>query len=73
MDLASYYYRKKFYSILLQVVVNCKYKFWNNDFGLAKSIHNWLLFQKSEIGKRYMNEAFLPHKLIGNAAYPIRP
>jgi len=71
IDLALYYCRKGFYSVLLQGVVYSQCKFW--DFGWAGSIHDWVLFQKSEIGKRTMSGTFLPYKLIGNAAYPLRP
>ena len=73
IDPASYYCRKRFYSVLLQGVVDYQCKFWDYDFGWAGSIHDWSLFQKSEIGKRTMSGAFLPYKFIGDAAYPMRP
>jgi hypothetical protein len=31
------------------------------------------LFQKSDIDNKVMKGAILPYKLIGNAAYPMRP
>jgi hypothetical protein len=73
IDPASYYCRKGYYSVLLQGVVDSQCKFWDYDFGWAGSIHDWVLFQKSEIGKRTMSGMFLPYKLIGDAAYPMRP
>ena len=44
IDPASYYCRKRFYSVLLQGVVDSQCKFWNYDFGRAGSIHDWVLF-----------------------------
>jgi len=73
IDLASYYYRKGFYLVLLQGIVDCQCKFWNYNFGWAGIIHDWFLFQKSKIGKGTMNGAFLLYKLIENAAYSMRP
>ncbi len=72
-DPTSYYCRKGFYSCLLQGVVDSKCKFWDYDFGWSGRIHDWALFQKSEIGKKTMKGAFLPFKFIGDAAYPMRP
>ena len=51
-DPVSYYCRKGFYSYLLQGVVDSKYKFWDYDFGWCGRIHDWTLFQKTEIGKK---------------------
>jgi hypothetical protein len=72
-DAISYHCRKGFYSCLLQGVVDAKCKFWDYDFGWAGRIHDWALFQKSNIGKRAMRGAFFPYKFIGDAAYPMRP
>jgi hypothetical protein len=46
--------------------------FWDYDFGWAGSIHDWVLFQKSEIEKRTMSRTFLPYKFIRDVAYPMR-
>ena len=73
VDLGSYYCRKGFYSTLLQGIVDCKCLFWDYDFGWAGSNHDWSLFQRMEVGKRFMQGKFKPFKLIGDAAYPIRP
>ena len=49
-DPVSYYCRKGFYSCLLQGIVDLKCKFWDYDFGWCGRIHDWALFQKTEIG-----------------------
>jgi len=72
-DPTSYYCRKGFYSCLLQGVVDSRCKFWDYDFGWCGRMHDWALFQKSEIGKKTMRGKFLPFKFIGDAAYPMRP
>ena len=51
-DLVSYYCQKEFYSYLLQEVVDSKCKFWDYGFGWCRRIHDWALFQKTEIGKK---------------------
>jgi hypothetical protein len=73
IDPTSYYCRKGFYSALLQGVVDKDCKFWDFDFGWVGRCHNWTLFQNIEIGKKVISGAFLPYKLIGDAAYPMRP
>lgn len=73
IDPTSYYCRKGFYSALLQGIVDSKCKFWDYDFGWAGRCHDWTLFQNSDIGKRVMKGELLPYKLIGDAAYPMRP
>jgi hypothetical protein len=50
---------------------NCK--FWDCDFGWAGSCHDWTVFQRSQLGLRTLRGEFLPYKLIGDAAYPLRP
>jgi hypothetical protein len=72
-DLVSYYSQKGFYSCLLLGIVDAKYKFWDYDFGWCGRIHDWTLFQKSEIGKKTMKGAYLPFKFISDATYLIRP
>ena len=73
VDPASYYCRKKFYSTLLQGVVDSKCLFWDFDLGWAGSNHDWSVFQRTEIGKKILEGNFKPYKLIGDAAYPMRP
>ena len=73
-DPVSYYCRKGFYSYLLQGVLDSKCKFWDYDFGWCGQIHDWALFQKSEIGKKKtMKGTFLHFKFIGDATYLVRP
>lgn len=63
-DPVAYYNRKGFYSFLLQGVVDADCKFWDYDFGWAGRIHDWVLFQKTEIEKKTMKCSFLPFKFI---------
>ncbi len=72
-DLAFYYCRKWFYSVLIQGVVDVKWKLWDYDFGWVGRKHDWTLFQKIEIGKMTMSGTFLPYKLVDGAAYPRHP
>ena len=48
-------------------------KLWDYDFGWARRIHDWALFQKSEIRKTTMRGSFLRFKFIGDATYPMWP
>jgi hypothetical protein len=73
IDPTSYYCRKGYYSVLLQGIVDSKCRFWDYDFGWVGRCHDWTLFQNSDIGKRIMRGELLPYKLIGDAAYPMRP
>jgi hypothetical protein len=73
IDPTSYYCRKGFYSALLQGVVDSKCRFWDYDFGWAGRCHDWTLFQNSDIRKKMMKGELLPFKLMGDAAYPMRP
>ena len=72
-DPISYYFRKNFYSCLLHGVVDSKCKFWDYDFSWCGQIHDWALFQKTEIKEKTMKYTFLPLKFINDAAYPMRP
>jgi hypothetical protein len=53
------------------VDVNCK--FWDFEFGWANSLHNCFVFQVTKVGKAFMERKYMPYKLIGDAAYPVRP
>ena len=57
----------------LDRLIDSKCLFWDFDFGWAGSNHDWSVFQKTEIGKRFLQGKFKPYKLIGDAAYPVRP
>ena len=69
----EYYCRKGFYSVILQGVVDAQCKFWDFDFGWPRSCHDWSVFQRSTLGIEVMKNKYLPYKLIGDAAYPMRP
>jgi hypothetical protein len=51
--------------------VNCK--FWDFEFGWVGSLHDWSIFQVTKVGKAFMEGKYMPYKLIGDAAYPVRP
>ena len=72
-DAPEYYCRKGFYSVILQGVVDAQCKFWDFDFGWPGSCHDWSVFQRSTLGVEVMKNKYLPYKLIGDAAYPMRP
>ena len=72
-DAPKYYFRKGFYSVLLQRVVNAQCKFWDFDFGWPRSCHEWSIFQRNNLGIEIMKNKYLPYKLIGDVAYPMRP
>jgi hypothetical protein len=48
VDPKSYYYRKGFYSTLIQRVLDVDCSFWGYDYGWASNIHDWALFQKNK-------------------------
>ena len=73
IDPASYYCRKGFYSALLQGIVDSKCLFWDFDFGWAGSNHDWSVFQRTQIGKKFLQGKFKSYKLIGDASYPMKP
>jgi hypothetical protein len=50
--------------------VNCK--FWDFEFRWAGSLHDWSVFQVTKVGKAFMERKYMPYKLIGDAAYPVR-
>jgi hypothetical protein len=54
-------------------VVDADCKFWDYDFGWAGSCHDYTVFQRIQLGLQTLRGEFLPYKLIGDAAYPMRP
>jgi hypothetical protein len=52
IDHTLYYCRKKFYSVLLQGVVDSQCKFRNYDFGWAGSIHDWVYFKNQKLKRQ---------------------
>ena len=69
----DYYCRKSFHSALLQGIVDTKCVFWDYEFGWAGSMHDWTLFKLTKVGRDCIKGKFLPYKLIGDCAYPVRP
>lgn len=49
-DPADYLCRKGFYIRLLQALIDTNYMIWYYDFGWARSMNDWNLFQGSELG-----------------------
>ncbi len=47
--------------------------FWDYDYGWVGSIHDWVIFQKTELGNQMMKNKFLHYKLVRNVVYPIQP
>jgi hypothetical protein len=48
VDPKLYYCQKKFYSTLIQGVINAKCNFQDHDYGWASSIHDCVLFQNTK-------------------------
>ena len=69
----DYYCRKSFHSAILQGIVGPDCMFWKYEFGWARSLHDWAIFQVIKTGCTYIEGKFQPYKLIGVAAYPVRP
>jgi len=69
----DYYYRKSFHSAILQEIVNVNCRFWDYEFGSVGSLRDWAIFQVTKIRRACMEGKLHPCKLVGNAAYPVRP
>jgi hypothetical protein len=69
----DYYYRKSFHLAILQGIVDVNCKFWDFEFGWAGSLYDWSVFQVTKVGRAFMEGKYMPYKLIGDAAYPVRP
>jgi hypothetical protein len=41
----DYYCRKSFHSALLQGIIDTNCIFWDYEFGWARSLHDWIIFQ----------------------------
>jgi hypothetical protein len=59
-----YYCCKRFYTVILQEVVDAKCQFWTYNFGWAGSCHDWIVFQRSDLRRHKMRNVFLPYKLM---------
>jgi len=71
---ASYFNRKSFYSVKLQAIVDCDYKFIDVFVGWPGRSHDARCFVNSPIYERLeSNEAYLNGRIIlGDSAYPCR-
>jgi hypothetical protein len=69
----DYYCRKSFHSALLQGIVDTNCIFWDYEFGWAGSMHDCTVFKLTKVGRKCIEGKLLPYKLIGDAAYPVRP
>ncbi|MCO5612014.1 hypothetical protein L7F22_066276 [Adiantum nelumboides] len=73
----DYFYRRGFHSILLQLVsswtVESNCMVWDYDVGWASSIHDFVNFTRSELGKRCENGMLNKFCLVGDCAYFARP
>ena len=47
--------------------------FWIYEFGWARNLHDYSVFQIIRIGRECMEGKFQPYKLIRDAAYKVRP
>jgi hypothetical protein len=62
-----------FYSAILQGIVKPDCIFWNHEFEWVGSLYDWSVFQVTKIGCGCIEGKFQLYKLIGDAAYPVRP
>jgi hypothetical protein len=69
----DYYCPKSFHSAILQGIVDVNCKFWDFEFGWVGSLYNWSVFQVTKVGRTFMEGKYMPYKLIGDAAYLVRP
>jgi hypothetical protein len=72
-DPFSYYNKKGFHSIHLQVIMDSDTLIWDYDWGLAGSCHDFTIFQQSKEGRKFMRGDYGNYKVIGDAAYLCRP
>ncbi len=73
VDPKSCYFLKGFYFTLIQGIANAKCSFWDYDYGWARSIHDWVFFQKTYVKSHVIKDKLLPYKLIGNVTHPMHP
>jgi hypothetical protein len=59
VDPKSYYCQKRFYFTLIQGIVDAKCNFWDYDYGWVRSIHDWVLFQKTHVRSYVMKDKIL--------------
>eukprot|EP00057_Strongylocentrotus_purpuratus_P005496 XP_003731101.1 PREDICTED: putative nuclease HARBI1 [Strongylocentrotus purpuratus] len=82
---ADYYNRKGFYSMVLQGLVDHRYRFMNINFGYPGSVHDARVFTNSRVFRlgnegelcppllREIGETQVPVAILGDSAYPLLP
>ena len=68
----DYYNQEGLHSILLQSVLSSKCWFSNFDIGWAESMHNAILWARTDIGQYCEAARLSPYVLVGDAAYSCR-
>ena len=79
---SDYYNRKGYYSVVLQAIVDCNYKFIDINVGWPRKVHDAHVFRNSplfSLGERGLlpgeskniNGVQIPVHFIGDAAYPL--
>nr|XP_054756748.1 uncharacterized protein LOC129262749 [Lytechinus pictus] len=82
---ADYYNRKGFHSMVLQGLVDHRYRFMNVNFGYPGSVHDARVFSNSSLYRlgnngalcppiqREINGTQVPVVILGDSAYPLLP
>jgi hypothetical protein len=58
---------------LIEKVVDAKWSYWDSNYGWVGSIHDWVYFQKTNLGNHVMKDKFLLFKWLGNVVYSMQP
>lgn len=73
MEIAqTFYNRKLFYSINIQMICGARMRFLNIVARWPGSTHGVRIFNNSNIKRQFENNKFGNHYLIGDSAYPCR-
>lgn len=68
----EFYCRKRFYSVVLQVICDPDGYIWDYHFGWAGSMHDFNVFTRVPASKRIADGELRGRMLLGDAAYPAR-
>ena len=83
MNHTDYYNRKSFYSVVVQTVVDYRYRFMNVYTGWPGSVHDTQVFANFSLYKLGTNNKLLPYTrkviegtevslyIVGDSAYPL--
>ncbi|CAI5971956.1 unnamed protein product [Closterium sp. NIES-64] len=69
----DYYNRKQVYSVQLQVTCDSKGVIWDYNVGNPGSMHDQGVFSTSDLHGRLESGEIAPYRLVGDAAYPLKP